>query len=203
MVVRVEGRRDEDGTGAAVRVAYNDSVEGPLARITELDPLVTELVVMGQTVRVDERTVFRDASAASLVPGNLLEVSGAIAPDGVIFASYLRRKADTPAPGASVDLKGIVRNLNPAAGTFTVSALTVDYRLAVVSGFSGPDPEEGRLAEVSGRLIAPDLLEASRVAFENELGRDDVETVEIEGFITQFSFADRFTLGCGGRSTAG
>ncbi|MCU0586345.1 MAG: DUF5666 domain-containing protein [Desulfobacterales bacterium] len=66
MVVRIEGSRGEDGTGQAARVVYNDTVDGPIERITPLDPLVTELVILGQTVRIDERTELRDAAPADL-----------------------------------------------------------------------------------------------------------------------------------------
>ena len=55
MVVRVEGRLDGERTGTAARVVFNDNVEGPVESITALDAIVTELVVMGQTVRVDDR----------------------------------------------------------------------------------------------------------------------------------------------------
>ncbi|RPJ11515.1 MAG: hypothetical protein EHM37_10945, partial [Deltaproteobacteria bacterium] len=111
MVVRVEGRLDGERTGTAARVVFNDNVEGPVESITTLDTLVTELVVMGQTVRVDDRTVFQNAPLGAIGVGNVLEVSGLVDEAGTIFASYVNKKSDSLTPSAPVELKGIVQNL--------------------------------------------------------------------------------------------
>lgn len=194
MVVRIEGSRGEDGTGQAARVVYNDTVDGPIERITPLDPLVTELVILGQTVRIDERTELRDAAPASLAPGHWVEVSGATAPDGVVFASFLRKKGDALPPGEPVDLKGIVTDVDPDAKTFRINDLTVRYQRAALSGFTALHPEVGRLAEVAGQWVAVNVLEAARVDFENELGLDEAASAEIEGFVTEVVEPGRFTV---------
>jgi len=195
MVVRVEGRLDGERTGTAARVVFNDNVEGPVESMTALDALVTELVVMGQTVRVDDRTVFQNATLGSIGVGNVLEVSGLVDEAGTIFASYVNKKSDSLTPSAPVELKGIVQNLNTITRRFTINSLTIDYTAATVSGFSGADPLQGKLAEIKGRLIDPDTLVATSVVFENELGRDDIDTAEIEGFVTQFTSISRFAVG--------
>jgi hypothetical protein len=195
MVVRVEGRLDGEGTGTAARVVFNDNVEGPVESITALDALVTELVVMGQTLRVDDRTVFQSAPLGAISVGNVLEVSGLVDQAGTIFATYVNRKSDSLTASAPVELKGIVQNLNTITRRFTINSLTIDYTTATVSGFSGADPLPGKLAEIKGRLIDPDTLAATSVVFENELGRDDIDTAEIEGFVTQFTSISRFAVG--------
>jgi hypothetical protein len=195
MVVRVEGRLEGERTGTAARVVFNDNVEGPVESIATLDALVTELVVMGQTVRVDDRTVFQSAPLGAIGVGNVLEVSGLVDQAGTIFATYVNRKSDSLAASAPVELKGIVQNLNTITRRFTINSLTIDYTTATVSGFSGADPLQGNLAEIKGRLIDPDMLVAASVVFENELGRDDIDTAEIEGFVTQFTSISRFAVG--------
>ena len=195
MVVRVEGRLDGERTGTAARVVFNDNVEGPVESITALDALVTELVVMGQTVRVDDRTVFQSATLGAIGVGNVLEVSGLVDEAGTIFASYVNKKSDSLTASAPVELKGVVQNLNTITRRFTINSLTIDYTTATVSGFSGADPLQGKLAEIKGRLIDPDTLVATSVVFENELGRDDIDTAEIEGFVTQFTSISRFAVG--------
>ena len=195
MVVRVEGRLDGDRTGTAARVVFNDNVEGPVESITTLDALVTELVVMGQTVRVDDLTVFQNVTLGSIGVGNVLEVSGLVDEAGTIFATYVNKKSDSLTSSAPVELKGIVQNLNTITRRFTINSLTIDYTTATVSGFSGADPLQGKLAEIKGRLIDPDTLVATSVVFENELGRDDIDTAEIEGFVTQFTSISRFAVG--------
>jgi hypothetical protein len=195
MMVRVEGRLDGERTGTAARVVFNDNVEGPVESITALDALVTELVVMGQTVRVDDRTVFQSATLGAIGVGNVLEVSGLVDQAGTIFATYVNKKSDSLTASAPVELKGIVQDLNTITRRFTINSLTIDYTTATVSGFSGADPLQGKLAEIKGRLIDPDTLVATSVVFENELGRDDIDTAEIEGFVTQFTSISRFAVG--------
>jgi hypothetical protein len=195
MVVRVEGRLDGDRTGTAARVVFNDNVEGPVESITALDALVTELVVMGQTVRVEDRTVFQSVTLGAIGVGNVLEVSGLVDQAGTIFATYVNKKSDSLTASAPVELKGIVQDLNTITRRFTINSLTIDYTTATVSGFSGADPLQGKLAEIKGRLVDPDTLVATSVVFENELGRDDIDTAEIEGFVTQFTSISRFAVG--------
>jgi len=107
----------------------------------------------------------------------------------------VNKKSDSLTSSAPVELKGIVQNLNTITRRFTINSLTIDYRTATVSGFSGADPLQGKLAEIKGRLIDPDTLAATSVVFENELGRDDIDTAEIEGFVTQFTSISRFVVG--------
>jgi hypothetical protein len=150
---------------------------------------------MGQTVRVDDRTVFQSAPLGSIGVGNVLEVSGLVDQAGTIFATYVNQKSDSLTASAPVELKGIVQDLNTITRRFTINSLTIDYTTATVSGFSGADPLQGKLAEIKGRLIDPDTLVATSVVFENELGRDDIDTAEIEGFVTQFTSISRFAVG--------
>ena len=195
MIVRIEGLIDENGNGEATRVVYNDNVEGPVERITPIDDIVAEIVVMGQTVLVDDQTVFHGIDLAAIGEGNVVEVSGLVDTAGTLFASYVRKKADSLDPNIPVDLKGVVQNLDASARTFTINSLTIDYSSAALSGFSGTDPLPGRLVEVDGRLINPDTMLATRVAAENELGPNEVDSAELDGFITQFSTVSQFRVG--------
>ena len=195
MVVRVEGRLDGDTIGTAARVVFTPNVEGPLESITTLDDPVAELIVMGQTVQVDERTVFRNATLDALSAGNVLEVSGLADAAGTIFATYINKKADSLALNAPVGLKGVIENLDTVARRFTLNSLVIDYTSAKISGFPGANPVQGQPAAVKGRLIGPDTLVATSVAFENQLGRDDIDTADIEGFITQLASTSRFAVG--------
>jgi Domain of unknown function (DUF5666) len=195
MVVRVEGRLDGALSGTAVRVVFDPNVEGPVEAIASLDESVTELVVMGQTVRADDRTVFVGTTLNSIAVGNVLEVSGLIDQTGTIFASYINKKADALAQGSPVEARGVVQDLNSTLHRFTINSLTIDYSAATVTGFTGAGPAPGELVSVKGRLADPSTLVATNVEFKNELGRDDVETADIEGFVTQFTSTSQFALG--------
>ena len=195
MVVRVEGRLDTAKTGTAARVVFSDNIEGPVETILPLDASATELVIMGQTVHLDDGTVFQNVTLGSIGVGNLLNVSGLVGDAGTIFASYVNKKAENLAPNSAVRVKGTVQNLNTTAGRFTIGSLTIDYPSATVTGFSGAAPLPGSLVKVKGHLTDPDTLFATSVGFENQLGRDDVDTADVEGFITQVTSISRFSLG--------
>ena len=59
MVVRVRGRIHADGTGVAESIQYNDCVQGP---ITAMNQVRNSVTVLGQTVQLDEETVFDGGS---------------------------------------------------------------------------------------------------------------------------------------------
>jgi len=75
MVVRVRGRIHGDGTGVAESIQYNDCVQGPITAMNQVRNTVT---VLGQTVQLDEETVFdgvalRDMNGFAV--GDQVEVS--------------------------------------------------------------------------------------------------------------------------------
>ena len=79
MVVQIRGRIRGDGTGTADSIRYEDCVEGP---ITAMNQVQNTLTVLGQTVHVDDGTVFdgvtlRDMN--SIVPTQLMPLSASAA----------------------------------------------------------------------------------------------------------------------------
>ena len=75
MVVQVRGRINGDGTGVADSIQYNDCVQGPITAMNQVQNTVT---VLGQTVKVDDDTVFdgvtlRDMNSFAI--GDQVEVS--------------------------------------------------------------------------------------------------------------------------------
>ena len=75
-----------------------------------------------------------------------------------------------------------------------VNALIIDYSSANLSGFSGA-PSAGQLAEVKGILDSNGVLIALTVEADDELGSEDADQVEIEGFVTHIISSSMFNLG--------
>ncbi len=193
-VVTVRGTL-EDGvtTGSANSVDFDDVVEGP---ITAIDAMAGTLTVLGQFVLVDDaNTSFDDsinpASLAGLIVGDIVEVTGFRLADGSISATRIELRA----AGGEFEVTGIVSDVS--ATTFEINSLVVDYSAAMLEDFPAGTIENGQLVEAKGNALgASGELLASQVEFKgDDLDVDDVDRVEVEGFITSFvSATDVFNV---------
>jgi hypothetical protein len=185
----------------ATTVFSNEIVEGP---IDSIDNGQSQLVVAGQTVRVDGDTSFDDsispASLDGLAPGQFVEISGLFDANGIISATRIE-----PGTGQT-EVHGTIENLNAGAQTFQINALLVDYGAvpAIIDDFAGGVPVQGAFAEVkgtnfggAGELLATKVeADAIGIAADDRINFDDFDEVEIEveGFITRFASATDFDV---------
>jgi hypothetical protein len=195
MVVRVEGRLDAGAGAQADRVVYGSQLKGPVESITELDPRSKQLLILGQTVIADDRTVFQSAAAASIAAGMLVEVSGYLDESGRIAATYLAKLADAPAADQTVQVKGMVQALDTAARTFKINSLVVEYAAADLSRLPGGILQDGELVRISGTLQAKDALSAASIEPVEEFGSGAFDSVDLEGIITQVRSPSEFEVG--------
>ena len=193
-VVLVEGTLNADGvTGTASTVTYDDLVTGP---VTSISLATDSLVVLGQTIRITADTSFDDAFSPraldGVAVGTIVEVSGVPDANGDFVATRIEPK---PA-GTTLEVSGIVANLDSAASTFTLGGLTVDFSAAMLRDFPGGAISDGDLVEAKGpSLSAGNELVAAEVEFESPfptLNSDDF--VEIEGVVTRFVDASDFAV---------
>ena len=158
-VVTVTGTVDAGGaTGQAQEIVFDDSVQGP---ITQVNTALGTLRVLGQLVRVTGTTVFDDstiqpAELATLVVGDIVEVSGFREAAGGIRATHIERK---PA-GRAHEVTGVVSSLDSGLKRFKINALVVDYSTAVLADGA---PTNGACAEVKGTTFTSGRLVATRV----------------------------------------
>lgn len=198
-VVRVVGEFHTDGrTGTASAVYFNDSIEGPIESITTIDAGSIELVVMDQTVIVDDRTRLLPSgtSLADLAVGDRVEVSGLMDDLGRIQAGYLQDKGAFNS-GNEVEVKGVIDAASVTATTFTINSLSIDYTNADLSDLGTAVPVAGTLVEVKGSYDGS-VLTASRVEREDDVDGADNDEVELEGIVRDaatFPSNGRFVLG--------
>jgi hypothetical protein len=195
MVVRVEGRLTVEGNAIADRVFFSNDLKGPLESITELDAVSKQAVILGQTILMDDRTVFRNTDAAAIAVGMVLEVSGFVDESGSINATYINKVADSLLPEDSVEIKGVVQNLDLPSKTFQINLLAIDYSAANLNELPGLTPATGQLLKVSGKLQAAGLVIAERLEPEEEFGSGVFTTVDLEGIITQTVPPSEFGIG--------
>jgi hypothetical protein len=196
-VVRVEGTLESGGvSGAAARVVYRDSVVGPVESTSDTDRKTKVIVVLGQTVVIDDRAVLKHTTLEAISPNNVLEVCGLVDDTGAIRATYVSKIADHFNSGLQVKAMGKVGELDPASRTFQISGLTVDYSDADMAHLPGGEPSDGMPVKVMGTLAAiGGKLRLTKIVFDHDLGTGDAEWVELEGFVTHFYSVSDFTVG--------
>lgn len=186
MVVRVDG--SVSGKRADT-ITVDDAVKGFVEQVIDAN----RMVVMGQTVQIDNLTKFDN----NVVPvqGDRVNVYGLVAGDGVIAAGFIEKKATAPTPPFAV--KGLVKNQNTAAQTFQVGTLTVQYAGATV-GDMPAGPWNGLQVDVKGSACsgtAPvcGTLVATKVEPAGAKVADAPEA-EVEGIVSAVT-ASGFTIG--------
>ena len=184
---------DNNTTGTANSVVFDDTVEGP---VTSVNSVAGSFVVLGQTVFVGAATSIDDSCPSTLdelVNVAAVEVSGPVKADGTIEATRVECKN----VAGELEVTGIVSNLNSGAMTFEINALVVDYSSAAVENFptsgviSNGDPVEAK----GMTLGANGELEATRVEYKGgQLAGNEGDRIEIEGFITRFVSSSNFDV---------
>lgn len=194
MVVTVNGSLSSSGTRTAATITQQDVVEGAIQTIPSTND---RIVVLGQTVLIDDGTLFDNnipgQNISGLVPGDLVEVNGFVKSKGLIIATLIEKKH----PPAACEVQGIIENNNHGAQTFTIGSLTVSYSSAVFNDMpsTGGNAWNDILVEVKGSPCTQALQPFIATKVEPE--RIDVanaDEIEVEGTITQFNSASSFAV---------
>jgi hypothetical protein len=175
-------------TGTATSVSFTGNVVGPVA---QLNLAGGSFRVLGQTVRLDDMTVFGDgiqpAGIGGLQQGVMVEVSGFADASGSLVASRIDLAAGVP-----LQVKGTVQTLDTNAQTFRINDLTIDYSGVAPTG----KLVNGSTATVqSEEFAASGTLHATRVHVSFGLGGAANEQGQLEGLITSFKSDNEFYVG--------
>jgi hypothetical protein len=149
-----------DGTSAAaLSIEYEENVVGPVSAV---DAGTGEFTVLGQRVRATAATRFDGARLHrfdDLRVGDHVAVSGLPAPGNTVLATYLGRVAATE----RFEVTAVVTAVGPAATTFELGALTIDYSRANVVELPAGQPTASTVVEVTGSALASGALVAEQV----------------------------------------
>ena len=178
MIVKINSNFHGDYSWDATTIVANDEVEGPIVSIISNNTFI----VMGQTVIVDDDTVFkRTKGLDDLSVGNVVEVHGFFDHNGSIRASRVEKKADEVQPGEEFEVTGTITDLDVLPGTFTIGDLLVYYTIEQAKLPSGVI-QDGDFVEVEGYLFVGTLIATEIVATEIELEDEfDFEDVDMFG----------------------
>lgn len=195
MIVRLSGSVDADGVnGTAVEIEFDEEVKGV---ISSIDVANGSFIVLGQTVTVDEDTVFDETTLDTLAVGNLVEVSGLVDADGLLRASLVELEKASVGSDEEIEVKGVVRSHNSATQQFMLRNLTVDYSAAELSDFPDGMIQDGALVDVKATAgAAGDVLAAVKIEYEerDEETEEEGEEKTLEGLVTAISSASEFTV---------
>ena len=153
-VARVDGT-----TAAALSIDYEENVVGPVSGV---DPAAGEFTVLGQRLRATATTRFDGARLNrfdDLRVGDRVSVSGMMAPGNTVLATYVGRAAATE----PFEVTTVVTAVGPAATTFELGALTIDYSRANVLELPAGQPAASTIVEVTGSVRDDGVLVAQYV----------------------------------------
>jgi Domain of unknown function (DUF5666) len=184
MVVRVDGSIDNR---QAATITVDDAVKGRVESVIDAN----RIVVMGQTVLIDNLTQIGNGNAAR---GDYVEVHGLPSADGVVTAGFIERKTTLPTPPFAV--KGFVKSHDTAARSFVVGTLTVNYGGALSSDMPAGS-WNGLLVDAKGSACAGEPVCGTLAATKVEPGGAAVGNIakaEVEGFVVSVN-GNAFTIG--------
>jgi len=167
----------------AERITYVETLKG---QVDSINPLR----VMGQTILIDNDTVFSNLTdVALLAPGDEVEISGPRQSNGDIVAGYFEKLASAP---LRYSLIGTASNVG--ATNFHINRLKVNIQNSGV--------QNGKLVRIKGlpgSYIADTGSNLSEIDAESAetyqpYTSDDELEAEIEGIITSFTSTTDFTI---------
>lgn len=195
MMVDVRGSIAADGlSGSAQSIRTFNEVKGP---VDSVDVGASRVVVLGQVVQVDRRTLFADVSGlAGLVPGDVVEVHGLRNPTAQSIVATRIEKKNPPTSGtADLRLRGRVASLDAGSGTFSIGTMIVSYGGARIDSTTARSLANGLLVKVRSEASpVGNTLLASRVQIEDSVTPDAGGRTELEGFVSEFVSTQSFVV---------
>ena len=189
MVVTVSGTRNDDNTGNASSIVFDNELQGPVTNlVADLDGVTKTFTVLGISVVVDRvSTSFHDITFDTLAEGDLVEASGFYDGSLVLNATFLERKSAFVPNVSEVELKGTVTN--SAASSFRINGITVNSDPNGITTDLSRAPtttSDGQFLEVKGTLDTLGDINATRIALEDNGFDDNIAKVSVEGIITDY-----------------
>ena len=197
MIVAIDGTiNNVTGEAEATQISFVDEVEGP---ITSMNKAQSTFIVLGRAVVVDELTVFENATFDDLVPGNVVQVSGQRRNEERIQATYIYRTANSYQDGMTMEVKGLISELNIGTHRFRIGSQLCDYSEATLE-LGGADLANGLYVEASsnspmnGGIMLLNQVQARDQNRDRDQLCDAECSFEIEGFITSFTSISEFEV---------
>ena len=196
MVVQLEVDIEDGQLGRdAIRVTYDDEVQGPISAIT-ISGTEKVLNIFGQTITVDQLgTVFDGTSFATLAVNDVVEISGFRTSDTEITATFVEFKGVLVPGLTEVELRGTISGFDLINREFIVDGTTIRYNGAteidVPTGLFG----NGTYVEIEGIYQADTSVLADEIEHEEPGFDDDIDEISLQGIVSNYVSISDFEIG--------
>lgn len=192
-VVVVTGSINEDGTnGTADSIDFLANIRGP---ISDINPLVNKLTILGQTVLLTNSTQLGagiDLNQLEDLPENtFLEVSGLTTARGQIIAT----RVELIEPPNELLVIGKITNLSrdTTAKHFSLNELFVDYTNAIIELDTTTKLSNDLNVLVKGSLLEDNVFIAKTITEQKLSATSDI-TLDIEALVSSFTSIRSFQV---------
>lgn len=188
MVVTVKGIFSDSSNAKASRITFSDNLKGPIA---EFNNNAGTMTVLGQNIKFDSSTEFDDfptRGTASIVPGQMVQISGFADASGTIQATRIERHQPDWTQNTTVEMKGTISTKPAGTSSFTIGGLTVDttgLTLPASIGVGSFVKVEGKLAMFSSTTLKASSVTLRREGIEME--ESDGDHTDVEGYVKNLS----------------
>lgn len=197
MIVSILGVvNDSTGAARASEIRFGVDVEGP---ISSINTETRSFIVLGQTVLVDELTVFDETTFDTLGVGNVVRISGQFRSQERIQATHVLRVANTYQAGMHMHVRGEIEDLDIGNQRFRLGGQFCDYSGATLE-LGGSVIASGMYVEVTSTtpMGAGDMILDRVQAKDRDRDRDQLCSsgcdFELEGYVTAFVSATEFEV---------
>jgi hypothetical protein len=206
MVVTLEVETENGNyTGNALKVVYDDEVQGPVSDLPSLVVGETQRTfkVFGQTITIDDTSTLY--KGALLNPGfgfdtikdnDVVEISGFRTSADAISATYVEWK-EPLVDGSIVELRGTIGGYTPPTEQFNLDGFQINFD-SLTTDIDTPNGKlsEGMYVEVKGsyQIGPPVRIDADKIEFEDEEFGDEIDDISLQGIISKFNGNDDFEI---------
>ena len=201
MVIGVEVET-EDGviTGKALKVVYDDEVEGPVAAV----PTVVggsggsqkQFDVFDQSIIIDDTgTLFKDTSFADITLDDVVEISGFRTSPTEVHATFVKKTGELNLGVTEVELRGTIENLGIGLHpSFEINGISITTDAMTEIEAPNGVLSEDLYVEVEGVIQTATSVYAQEIEHEDEGFDDDVDEVSLQGIVSIYTSISDFEI---------
>lgn len=192
MMVEVKSSTPDDSTGRAraSHVRFGSELVGPISAV---DATAQTVTVLGQTVEITSSTAFDDSLGtgfAALTVGRVVEIHALY---NATTQRYVATRIEDKSSVAAFKVRGLVRNLDTQAKTFSIGTLVISYANIPAAGVPTSLANGMHVhvlvatTQVNGQWVATAL----RMAFKR---MDDFRDARLRGLVSDFTSPQAFSI---------
>jgi hypothetical protein len=187
-------------TGKALKVVYDDEIEGPVAAV----PVVVggsggsqkQFDVFDQSIIIDDTgTLFKDTSFADITVNDVVEISGFRTSPTEIQATFVKKSGALALGVTEVELRGTIENLSvDPFPSFEINGITISTDAITTKNVPNNVLVEDLYVEVEGIIQTANSVYAKEIEHEDEGFDDDVDEVSLQGIVSNYISISDFEI---------